>query len=200
MGHKWSEKEIEFLRKLYPYYTNKELVEMVFLEFGFKTTVSAIQNVKNIYNLPDKKIPNAGQFKNGLIPWSKGRKMSPETKGKVKKTWFKKGHVPHGYRPVGSTRVWPGGYKYIKIADPNKWISYHQMLWEKAHGEKIKDGEVIIFADGDKSNFDIDNLVKINRENLIYLNKNNLIFEDKELTKVGVTVSKLNEKINKRKK
>lgn len=200
MRHYWSEEEIEFIKKIYPFYSNKDIVEMVFEEFGFKTSVDMVQNVKSRYNLPGKEIPNGGQFKDGFTPWNKGQIMRPETREKLKDTWFQKGHRTHNHRPIGSTRVDPDGYTYIKIADPKEWVLYHQMLWEKAHGEKIKDDEVVIFADGDKSNFDIDNLVKINRKNLAFLNRKGLIFEDKDLTKAGVIVSKLNEEINKRKK
>ena len=200
MRHYWSEEEIEFIKKIYPYYSNKDVVEMIFKEFGIKTTISAIQNVKNKYKISNKKIPNCGNFKNGSIPWNKGKGMSPEIREKVKDTWFKKGHKTHNHRPIGSIRVDPEGFTYIKIADPREWVLYHQMLWEKAHAEKIKDDEVVIFADGDRSNFDIDNLVKISRGNLLFLNNKGLIFDNKDLTKAGVVVSKLNEEINKRKK
>lgn len=121
--------------------------------------------------------------------------MSDETKEKVKKTWFKKGQIPKNHKPVGSTRVDRDGYKLIKIAEPNKWALYHRRLYEETHGEKLKKNEAVIFADGDKSNFDIDNLIKISRANLLYINKNKLIFENSELTKSGVNVSKIVEKI-----
>lgn len=200
MIHYWSEEEIEFIKKIYPYYSNKDIVEMVFKKFGFKASINTVQKIKAEYNLPRKKIPNGGQFKDGSTPWNKGQKMGPEFREKLKDAWFQAGHKPHSLKPIGSTKIWTDGCKYIKIANPNKWVPYHRMLWEKAHGEKIKDGELVIFADGDKSNFDIDNLVKINKGNFLFLVKNKLRFEDKDLTKAGVAVSKLNEEINKRKK
>ena len=200
MIHYWSEEEIAFIKKVYPYHSNKEIVEMMFKEFGLRTSVGSIKNVRNRYNLPNKKIPNGGWFKKGYASLNKGKGMSPEVREKVKGSWFKKGDKPSNYKPVGSTRIGSDGYRYIKIANPDKWIPYHRILWEKAHGEKLKDDEAVIFADGDKSNFDIDNLVKINKGNLLFLNNKGLIFEDKELTKAGVVVSKLNEEISKRKK
>ena len=36
------------------------------------------------------------------------------------RTWFKKGHIPANYRPVGSERVNADGYIEVKVADPNK--------------------------------------------------------------------------------
>lgn len=108
--------------------------------------------------------------------------------------------MPEQYRPVGSKRVTVDGYTEIKTADPDVWDLYHRVVWEKVHGEKLKDDDVILFADGNKSNFETDNLVRVSRANLLYLNRNKLIFEDKDLTKAGVAVSKLHEKIYERRK
>ena len=194
--HKWSEEEIEFIREIYPFYENKEISKMVKEKFGFDVSIRNLQNVRNKYKIPKKVIPNSGCYRKGDVPWNKGREMSDETKEKVKKTWFKKGQIPKNHRPLGSTRIDKGGYKLIKIAEPNKWALYHRCLYEEKHGEKLKKNEAVIFADGDKTNFDLDNLVKVSRANLLYLNNNKLIFDDSELTKTGVNISKVVEKIN----
>lgn len=115
-------------------------------------------------------------------------------------TWFKKGSKPKNTLKVGSTRITKDGYKEIKIAEPNKWKLYQRYLYEKAHDEELTSNDLIIFADGDKSNFDIDNLVKVSRANLLYLNNKNLIFDDADLTKTGVNISKVMETVYKRKK
>lgn len=193
--HKWLEEEIEFIRKIYPYYENKEISKMVKEKFGFDVSIRNLQNLRNKYKIPKKVIPNSGCYRKGDVPWNKGREMSDETKEKVKKTWFKKGQIPKNHRPVGSTRIDRDGYKLIKIAEPNKWALYHRHLYEVEHGEKLEKNEAVIFADGDKTNFDLDNLVKVSRANLLYINKNKLIFENSELTKSGVNVSKIVEKI-----
>lgn len=193
--HKWSEEEIEFIRKIYPFYENKEISKMVKEKFGFDVSTRNLQNVRNKYKIPKKVIPNSGCYRKGDVPWNKGREMCDEVREKVKKTWFKKGQIPKNHKPVGSTRIDRDGYKLIKIAEPNKWALYHRRLYEEKHGEKLKKNEAVIFADGDKTNFDIDNLVKVSRANLLYINKNKLIFENSELTKSGVNVSKIVEKI-----
>lgn len=194
--HKWSEEEIEFVREVYPYHENKEISKMVKEKFSFDVSTRNLQNVRNKYKIPKKVIPNSGCYRKGNEPWNKGKVMSDEVKEKVKGTWFKKGQIPKNHKPVGSTRVDRDGYKLIKIAEPNKWIVYSRYVYEKAHGEKLKKNEAVIFADGDKSNFDIDNLVKVSRANLLYLNNKKLIFDDPELTKTGVNVSKIAEQIN----
>lgn len=195
--HKWTEEEIEFVREVYPYHENKEIVKMIKEKFGFDVTTRNLQNVRNKYKIPKKVIPNSGCYRKGDEPWNKGKGMSDEVKEKVKGTWFKKGQIPKNHKPVGSTRIDRDGYKLIKIAEPNKWVLYHRHLYERAHGEKLKKNEAIIFADGDKTNFAIENLVKVSRANLLYLNNKKLIFDDPELTKTGVNVSKVAEKINK---
>ena len=193
--HKWAEEEVEFIREIYPYYENKEISKMVKEKFGFEVSARNLLNVSHKHKFPKKAIPNSGCYRKGDVPWNKGKGMSDEVKEKVKKTWFKKGNTPINHRPVGSTRITVDGYKEIKIAEPNRWALYHRYLYEKAHGVKLAKNEAVIFADGDKSNFDIDNLVKVSRANLLYLNNNDLIFDDPELTKTGVNVSKIAEKI-----
>ena len=72
------------------------------------------------------------------------------------------------------------------------------MVWEQNNGP-IPDGYVVIFADRDKSNFDINNLVLVSRSELLVMNRNNLILDDRELTKTGVMLAKVIDKTNKRK-
>lgn len=189
---------VEFLREYYPYHTNKECVEALEEKFGIKTHSRNMSNVKTLYKLPDKMIKNAGCFEKGLIPWNKDKPMSEETRKKVARTWFKKGHTLSN-RDVGETRVNADGYKAIKVAQPNEWMLYHRYIYEKETGEKLEPSDIVIFADGDRGNFEIDNLVKVTREDLLYLNREGLIYDDKDLTKAGVNIAKLLSKIRARK-
>lgn len=198
--HRWTEEEIEFIRQVYPYHTNKEIAEMVMNKFGIDANTQDIQNLRQKYKFPYKEIPNSGEFKKGLIPWNKGKEMSEETKKKLEKTWFHKGNITFNTLPVGTTRTTRDGYKEIKIAEPNVWALLHRHLYEEAHGEKLSKEDIILFADGDKTNFDIGNLVKVSRANLLLLNRRGLIFDDPELTKVGANISKVIEAVYKRKK
>lgn len=198
--HRWTEEEIEFIRQVYPYHTNKDITEMLKAKFDIDANTQDILNLRQRFNFPYKKIPNSGEFKKGFTPWNKGKQMSKETKKKLERTWFQKGNITFNTLPVGTTRTTRDGYKEIKIAEPNVWALYQRYLYEQAHGEKLTKEDIILFADGDKTNFDIDNLVKVNRANLLLLNRRGLIFDDPELTKAGVNVSKLIEAMHKRKK
>lgn len=189
--HFWTEEEVEFIRGIYPNYPNKVVAKMVKEKFGTETSASNLTNVKIKYGIPNKTIPNPGNYQKGQVPWNKGKGMPEETKEKVKKTWFKKGQMPKNHQPIGTTRITSDGYKEIKVKEPDVWQLYNRYIYEKEHGVKLEAKDIIIFADGNRENFDIDNLVKVSRANLLHLNRNNLIFDDPDLTKAGVTVSKV---------
>lgn len=196
----WTDDMVDFLRENYPYYPNKELATMIEEKFGVAVTEEKVKSAKSNFNIGRKVYPNKGRFYKGMTPWNKGRTMSEETREKVKRTWFKKGNVAVNTKPLGSTRINTDGYKVIKLAKSGQWKLYSRYMYEKYHDVKLKDDEAIIFADRNKKNFDKDNLVKVNRKELFYLNKSGLIFEDKDLTKSGVVVSKMEIAINERRK
>ena len=110
-----------------------------------------------------------GTFKKGSIPWNKEKKGWC-AKG-TEKTWFKKGRRSENYRPVGSERVDAYGYVEVKVSH-DTWDKKHRVLWEEYHGTKVKEGEVVAFVDGDKSNLAIENLRKIDRGTLAIWNHN----------------------------
>lgn len=196
----WTDDMVDFLRKNYPHYPNKELVTMIEEKFGVAVTEEKVKSAKSNFNLGHKVYPNKGRFYKGAIPWNKGKTMSEETRKKLERTWFKKGNVAVNTKPLVSTRINTDGYKVIKLAKSGQWKLYSRYMYEKYHNVELKDDEAIIFADRNKKKFDKDNLVKANRKELFYLNKGGLIFEDKDLTKSGVVVSKMEIAIDERRK
>ncbi|SEM35556.1 HNH endonuclease [Mesobacillus persicus] len=103
------------------------------------------------------------------------------------------------YRPVGSERVGKDDYIIIKIADPNKWRPKHIHIWEQENGPVPKN-HVVLFGDGDKRNFDIDNLILVHRKLITTLNSNQLISNNAELTKTGIVIAEISQKISERKR
>lgn len=75
---------------------------------------------------------------------------------------------------------------------------YHKYVYERAYG-KLKDGEFIIFADGNTHNFSLDNLIKVNRKINGSLTKNGVQSKGK-ITKAYVECKKLEEVIFNREK
>ena len=129
------------------------------------------------------------RFKKGMTPWNKRIKTGLKpTKG------FKKGFTPWHTKELYSERLDKDGYILIKIAKPNKWVRKHRWIYEQKFGA-IPENCVILFADGDKTNLDVDNLICVTREELKVLNKCRLISSVPELTKTGLNIAKIKIKL-----
>ena len=50
---------------------------------------------------------------------------------------------------------------------------------------------MIIFADGNKKNFNLENLILVSRKELAVLNKNKLLRDNAELTNIGIAIAKI---------
>lgn len=186
----------DYMRSIATGKTNEELIKIMDERFGIRFSESQMKNYKN-----RKRIRNGldYRFKKGHVPANKGRRIAPEVYEKCASTMFKKGNRPASYKPVGSERVDKDGYMMIKVADPNKWKPKHVWLWEKAHGPVPK-GHRIMFADQNKSNLTLDNLILVSYGESAQLNKNRMVFKDAELTKTGLNLIRLKMKLYRRKK
>ena len=140
-----------------------------------------------------------GHFKKGCIPYNKGKK-GVSYPGMVP-TQFKKGCTSANWVPIGAERVNSDGYVDIKVQDgtaQKNWRGKHLIVWEAHHGRPVPEGHAVIFANGDRRNFDPDNLLLVSRAQLVRMNQNHLIKNDAELTKTGVIVADVYNKIGKR--
>lgn len=190
--HKWTNEEKEYLKSIVKNNSYKEITKKMNDRFNCDFSEGQIKG----FMARNKLVTGRdGHFKKGSIPWNKGLSYMPNNK----ETRFQKGNIPHGHREVGSERIFKGGYIGIKVAEPNVWDLKHRVIYREHYGE-IPDGHSIIFADGNKMNFDIDNLIAVSKSEMLILNNNNLRFEDKELTKVGVNIAKVIDKAKKRNK
>jgi hypothetical protein len=129
-----------------------------------------------------------GSFLPGHVPSNKG-KTHPSRQG--------------NYKPVGSERT-ENGYSVVKVsARKNQyhknWRRRHDVIWEKAHG-KIPRGHVVIFADGNRRNFALDNLVLVSRSELAVMNRLGLISADGDMTRAGKAVAAIKLLISERKR
>ena len=75
----------------------------------------------------------------------------------------------------------------------------HRLLWEEENAP-IPKGYVIIFGDGNRRNFQQDNLILVSKSQLAILNKNQLIQNDADLTRAGIVIADIYKKIGERKK
>lgn len=131
-----------------------------------------------------------GQFKKGSVPWNKGLKGYMG----ANRTSFKKGNTPPQHRQVGSERVSKDGYTYVKVAEPSLWKLKHRYIYEQHHGE-IDKNVIISFADGDKQNFNIDNLILMTRSENVQMNQDKRYSENADITKTNLTVVKIKNKV-----
>ena len=89
------------------------------------------------------------------------------------------------------------GYALIYTPE-GKRVSKHRFLYEQAHG-KVPKGSQVIFLDGDKNNFSLDNLAAVTRAENAMLTFS-LRSGDPALTQTGITAVRLKNKIRARMK
>ena len=185
--HSYTTEELEFIKRHIKNRSYADLTSLFNESFNLSLTVDQIKAVLARYKLCNGR---DRRFLPGHVPHNKGKKgihLSPATE-------FKPGNRPVNYMPVGTERINTDGYAEIKIKDPNKWKPKHRIIWEEANGP-IPPGHVIIFADGDKSNIDLDNLLMVSRRELAIMNHEKLIHNDRRLTKAGQMITALKMRI-----
>lgn len=196
-GKKWTNNELEFLRLHYPNKSTQWVADQLGRSIGSVYSAADVHHVKksedylkeHVYTVGDLPEGITHRYKKGSIPANKGQKMSDEVREKVKHTWFKKGHVPHNTTFDGYEYE-VKGYIVIRVSKGN-FILKHRYIWEQHHG-KIPDDMIIVFKDGNKRNFDINNLEMIDRVEL--MNRNTIQRYPDELK----AIIRLNSKLNKR--
>ena len=190
--HRYTEEQLRFLADNAQGRYRRELTDLFNARFGLQLSVHAITGTCKRYGyltgLETK-------FRPGHKTWNAGVKGST----KANSGSFRPGMMPHNWKPVGTRIVGTDGYAKVKIAEPREWAFVHVLLWRERHGE-LPPGQVVIFADGDKTNFATDNLVAVSRAELAVLNKQRMIYPDADLTRAGIAVAKLLIKARERQK
>lgn len=195
-GHQYTEEEKRFFVEYVPGHRYVEIQQEFIKRFGWEISLGQVKSSIGRYHLNTGK---TGYFQRGHAPSNKGKKMPKEVYEKAKATMFKKGHVPKNYRPVGSERINVDGYIEIKVEDPRKWKSKHNVVWEQNYGEIPKDS-VVIFLDGDKMNVSIENLKLIKRSELLIMNKQKMFSNNAAITETATNLARLISTTHKAKK
>lgn len=189
--HSYTPEHKQFIKDNFKGLTRVQMTQLFNYHFSLDLKVTQITAfIKN------HRLSNGldGRFKSGQSSWNKGMK-GLRTGGDA--GFFKPGHKPHNYKPVGTERINSEGYHDIKVADPNVWQTKHTILWESVNGE-VPDGYVLLFGDGDKSNITLDNLLLVSRAQLARLNQMNLIQDHKELTQIALGIADISNQLGKR--
>lgn len=109
------------------------------------------------------------RFKAGQQPWNAGMN-GWQAGGRSAETRFKPGTIngsaAERLKPVGFERVTDDGILQRKIrADGpphRRWQSVHEIIWEEHNGPRPA-GHLVVFKDGNRCNFSLDNLELISR-------------------------------------
>lgn len=169
---KWTNEMIEWLKIHYEDDSYNRLAITMNATFNCKITGSSLEHKINRLGLKKSK----ESIKRFVLP----NKFS-----------FKKGHIPATKKPIGYERTLPNGYTWVKVAEPDVFRQKHRVIYEQHFGS-IPQGYNVMFADRNKQNFDITNLVLVSNAELCTMNQNKLIYKDcGEATKCGLILAKL---------
>lgn len=200
--HNYTEEEHQFMREFVPGHSRTEIRDEFNKRFGTNLTVGQVKGYMHRFGL---KTGRDGRFQKGHVPWQKGKKLSEEQKEKLKPTWFKVGSLPYNTVPVGTEALLSDGYVWVKVNDIPKakkqvnWEQKQRLIWAEHYGP-VPDDCFIIFKDGDRMNFDIDNLACVSKAVHIRMNQKGLRSSDPELTEIGITLAELATAIGKKQK
>ena len=189
---RYTKEELDYIREIAPGRHYHEIVEMFNKKFERQIDAKKLKETLGNHGISTGL---TGRFEKGHVPVNKGKKFP----GTGNRTTFRKGNVPANKMNVGEDIITTDGYVKTKIAEPNVWEYKHKLIWAEAHGP-IPEKHSVIFADGDKLNLSIDNLLLVSRAELLMLNRRRLISENSELTKIGLNVVKVMGKVYKIKK
>lgn len=191
--HRYRAEEKEFLKEYVPGHSHKEIAAEFSKRFPPGVTAAQIKSAVTRYHL---NTGHTGRFEKGQESHNKGQKLTSDQYKMAQPTMFKPGIIPHNTLPVGTELVLPDGYVWVKInniprAKKNvNWRQKHRLLWEQNYGE-IPEGYLVIFKDGDRRNFDLDNLACISKQVNLQLSRKHMRYEDADLTEAGIAVAKV---------
>jgi hypothetical protein len=201
-GFKEKQPPIKHQSKIYPQEV-EEYIKSHFKDTGPKDMAEEVNRIfgtsythgqmKGYYGRNKLNSGVTGYFPKGNIPYNKGVEMPPDVYEKAKHTMFKKGQVPPNTVPIGTETITKDGYLKVKIAEPNKWMFKHHLVWQQCKGE-IPKGMIICFKDGNALNVSIDNLMMIDRRQHLELTRRGFRSENPKLTEAGLGILKLEDK------
>lgn len=172
--HYWTEEEKEYLRKCYADTLTADIASVLDLrlsqvrnmafQLGLKKSEAfKSQITKDLHKDPEF-CRRKSEGLRGLPAWNKGMKGLRHPGSE--KGWFKKGHEPHNTTYNGYKRVSKEGYVEVRV-EKGKFVLLHRKIYEE-HNGPIPPDCIVIFKDGNKRNFNINNLEMITRaENVL---------------------------------
>lgn len=161
---RWTPEEDARLAELYGLHKLADIAKLLGRDIS---SISNRRQKLGLQRTPEQQARiGTGHFKPGQTPWNAGKK-GWQAGGRSKDTQFKPGEKPSNtWRPVGAERTSKDGILYRKVADtghkPTDWRAVHVIAWE-AHNGPLPARHIVIFKDGNRANFEPDNLQAITR-------------------------------------
>lgn len=188
-SRKWSPEVRQYIVEIAEGKSREEITRLVNNRFGTGTmTLSQVNAYMNNHRI---RSGVNSRFQPGGTPFNAGRKgWYPPG---CEKTWFHAGHRSDNAVPIGTEKLREDGYVYVKTRDGHgmkNWTQKHRLIWETEHGPVPK-GHVVIFLDGDRNNFALENLALISRAEHEVMCKRGLHFQHGELTQSSILVAKV---------
>lgn len=165
--HQYTDTEKKWLEENYDSYSNQELVVLFNCQFKCKVSARKLSEFCS-QKLKKHKIINSG--------------------------WAIKGQRARNLLPIGTERIQKDGTVLIKVTDipynesnidnPQwtlNWMPKQRYIYEKHYGS-IPENYFVIFLDGNKNNFELDNLYCVNRTIHFMMSKNGWYTTNKDNT------------------
>lgn len=191
----WTEEELRYVLDNFKT-LNKTQIREGLKEIGPGHSLSSIKAMYAKYGIVSG---IDTRFKKGHVSATKGVKLTPEQYERCKKTFFKKGNVPHNKLKVGDEVVTTDGYLKVKVAEPNKWVAKQRLVWEQYKG-KIPKGYKVTFLDKNRLNCNIENLVLVTAGESLTLNQRFTAPATPEERQVQVDIVRINRLVRKAEK
>lgn len=96
--------------------------------------------------------------------------------------------------PVGTEYIKPDGMVLVKTGK-NKWEYKQRHIYEKYHNIKLPTNVMVIFLDGDRNNFNIDNLRAVSTAVYNTAKNKHLISKNKDVNNTALTLAELYQEI-----
>lgn len=209
----WTPEKREWFISFVPGHEEREISAEHERLYGTPLKECQIGNAKKAFGV--KSGTKGGCFKKGQTPQNKGKTWDEigyreEAKAKMRATCFKKGEVhdrPDGWiKPLGYERINKYGYVEVKVMDSiidgiqpkepgnfnRNYRMKHHIVYEQHHGE-IPKGHNIVFADGDKRNFDPSNLIAVPRGVWSTIKRLRIPYSDAESLQTAMALARLSQ-------
>jgi HNH endonuclease len=172
----WTQEEIEFLKNNYENTLTSQLAQILgknisaVYRMAYSLQIRKTQEFIKSFGSTLSQHPAAlaNRIKTGNEPYNKGKKMPDHIRNKVLKTFFKAGHLPHNTKSDGALSKRSDGYWWMRVGLAN-WKQVHRVVWEQANGP-LQKNDVIRFKDGNRDNYQLDNLELTTKQGNMQLN------------------------------